>query len=63
MALSTTAERIVVWGPLTIVLLLVTPFVAAYLEFLLTGTSYVEDVFRWLGIHDAILRLLESLFL
>ena len=39
---------------LGVLLLPIMVFIAAYIEHLFSGTTYVETFFRWLGIHGAI---------
>jgi hypothetical protein len=55
--------RILVWGPLSLLLLLLAPFLLAFAEYSLFETYYVEDAFRWLGVHETLRRVLDWLLL
>lgn len=63
MRLSRTTVRILVWGPVLFFVLALAPFLAAFLEARLLRSSYVENVFRWLGVHDGLMRLRDWLAL
>jgi hypothetical protein len=60
MELQRSWSRIWIYGTLAALLLPVVLFLISYAEFRLTGTKYVENFCRWIGIHEFIWRLFVS---
>jgi hypothetical protein len=54
-------DRRFVWGILAVIILPALVFLTAYLESSVTGTSYAEHFFSWMGLHDDVLRFIHRI--
>ena len=55
--MSRMTKRILLWGSVAMAILLLAPFLGAYLEMALLGSGRIEDAMRWVGIHEAAMRV------